>query len=97
MAKVKQMRSTAASSSCRRQSDPQLVERYGRDQQRSLRDLLVERVDIQQDQAVVEYPDDQQAEDRAQDRAATAGEGGAAEDHGRHDLQLVAAAGVRRR
>src|SRR3954454_23319164 len=56
-----------------RQSDAELVERHREDQQRALRHGLPEAGDVEQDEAVVQRADDQQAQDGARDLVGAGG------------------------
>jgi hypothetical protein len=64
------------------------VEPDGQTDDQALDDQLVERGDAQLTHAVVEYADDQRANDGPADRARAAGQAGAADHHGCDRIKL---------
>ena len=58
------------------------VERDGAEQDKTLDDLLVRHVDTQDRHAVVQHTDRQATDDRADDPADAAGDGGTADERG---------------
>src|SRR5581483_6958108 len=73
---------------------PQPVDGDGDDQQQAAHDVLPERLDVEQHDAVVDDADHEHAQDRADDRAAPAGEAGSAEDDGGDRRELEPGRGV---
>src|SRR5689334_14822500 len=70
---------------------PHLVEIHGDDQDGADSDLLPERLDTDDDEAVLEHGGDEDAEDGPEDRPDAAEETGAADDHGGDRVEVVGA------
>jgi hypothetical protein len=72
-----------------------LIQGHGGEDDEAFDDLLPERRDLHQDEAVVQHTNDEAAEDGAEHGAAPAAERGAADDDGGDGIEFVANAGVR--
>src|SRR5258706_1887380 len=70
----------------------QLVRGDGGEDDQAFDDLLPEGRDVEEEQAVVQHADDEAAEHRAANRAASAGERCAANDDRRDGIEFVAEA-----
>ncbi len=70
------------------------VEQYGKDDQCAFDNLLVIRLHAEQIEAVIHHPDNQHAEEGADQRTDAAGHAGAADHHRRDGVQLIPCAGI---
>src|SRR5690242_15100471 len=67
----------------------ELIDVHGRDEDESDRDLLPERLDVRDDEPVLQHGRDEHADDRADDAADTAEEARPAQDHPGDHLQRI--------